>query len=258
MIDIHCHILPSLDDGAQTMEDAVAMAKQAVRQGITAVVATPHYADGIHWNEASIVHQSVKQLKDVLAAQDIPLQVLPGQEVRVFGALVEELQSGTTIPMAQSPYLLLELPASQIPDKLDDLIYELQLRGVTAVIAHPERNRAFLRQPDRLLELVERGALCQLTARSVLGSAGKSIQTFSLQLCKRNLIHFLASDAHDCGRRGFQLQEAYEELRRQVGNEHCNYYITNAERLIEGKAIEPLEPIRPARRLFSSLLFGRK
>ncbi|HZG84918.1 tyrosine-protein phosphatase [Paenibacillus sp.] len=258
MIDIHCHILPCLDDGAQTLEDATAMARQAVRHGIATVVATPHYMDGIHWNEGPIVHRSVKQLKDILAAEEIPLQVLPGQEIRVFGSLMEELQEGKAIPITQSPYLLLELPSEQIPDKLDDLIYELQLRGMTAVIAHPERNRAFLRQPDRLLELVERGALCQLTARSILGSAGKGIETFSWQLCERNLIHFIASDAHDCGRRGFRLLEAYDAIRKRLGNEYCEYYITNAEHLVEGRVIDSLEPIRPARRFFSSLLFGRK
>jgi protein-tyrosine phosphatase len=258
MIDIHCHILPGLDDGAQTMEDAKAMARQAVSQGIAAVVATPHHADGMHNNEALLVREAVKNLNEALQQDDIPLQVLPGQEVRVFGSLVEELQAGSLLTLSDSPYLLLELPPVHIPQRMNDLIYELQLMGITPVIAHPERNRTFLSQPDQLNDFVERGVLCQVTTHSLLGFLGRRIQAFSLSLCKRNLIHFLASDAHNCSRRNFNMSEAYNRMRTILGHETCDYYMTNAKHLIEKRPIEWMEPIRPTRRSFGSFLFRKK
>ncbi|WP_409344175.1 tyrosine-protein phosphatase [Paenibacillus sp. MBLB4367] len=237
MIDIHSHILPGIDDGAQTLEESLEMARAAYADGIRTVIATPHHANGRYTNAAGNVTAAVASLNDALQTNGIDLQVLAGQEIRVYSKLVDDWHDQALLSLDRSSYILIEFPTAEVPKGIADLIHELRILGITPIIAHPERNQELLNKPDRLRELVELGALGQVTSHSITGLFGKKIQEISMQMCKSNLIHFVASDAHNMSNRGFGLSRAYETIEKALGFQYSEYYKENANSLITGEII---------------------
>ncbi len=250
MIDLHSHILPGLDDGAQTMEQALAMARAAVDEGIRIVAATPHHLSGSYLNPARAIQAELAVFNERLRAENIPLTVICGQELRVNASFLEELFAGGALPLNGSRYLLIELPAAAIPANLEDIVHELQVAGYVPIIAHPERNLAIAEQPDQLARLVELGALSQLTTHSLCGRFGGKLQRLSLELCRRNLVHVLASDAHDAQRRSYLMGEAYSLVRRKLGDRAEAYYRGNAQAVVDNRAIEAAVDIAGRRKRF--------
>lgn len=229
MIDIHCHLLPALDDGAPTEEISIQMCRQAYSNGYTDVIATPHHLRGNFDNPGFIVRKQVEILNTQLKHKQIPLTVYPGHEVRLHEDLLEGLKSGNVLTLADSPYILLELPTDTVPLYTRSLIYQLLVTGYTPIIAHPERNRAIQQNPNLLAELVQMGALSQLTWSS-LRSFSKFKQV-SIQLIKKDLIHFIASDAHDLVNRPINQTKVYlPSLKHKI-----NTYIANASEIIPSK-----------------------
>lgn len=238
MIDLHCHILPGIDDGAKTMDDSLDMARKAVSEGITHILATPHYKNGRWDNEKEDILHYVDTLQIELDQRDIPLKVFPGQEVRIVGELLEDISANKIQFIDEnSQYLLIEFPTATIPHFTDRLFFELQKMGVIPVIVHPERNHAILNDPNELLTLVEKGALAQLTAGSYVGSFGKKIQKLSHQLLQADLVHFIASDAHNIHSRDFYMEEAYEKLEKQFGKQKVEQFEQITKDLINGEII---------------------
>ncbi|MFD1772542.1 tyrosine-protein phosphatase [Paenibacillus rhizophilus] len=238
MIDIHSHILPFADDGASDWEDALAMARDAHKDGIHTVVATPHHANGQYLNPADGVLDGVERMNEKLRLEGIPLNVLPGQEIRVYGNLLDDLESGILLPLASSRYILLEMPSSRVPSRMEELCHELVIQGYVPVIAHPERNAEIAAHPERLQRLVEIGALGQLTAQSLTGVFGGKLQKLSLELCRRNTIHAVASDAHDGGTRSFSLSQAYQVIDKLLGGETSDYFRKNAQNIVGNSPID--------------------
>jgi len=239
MIDLHSHILPGADDGAATLEDAVAMAAAAVNDGIRLVAATPHHNDGCYANPAGSVLEAVDALNAELAARRIPLTVIPGQELRVGAGFWEEFGRGRALTLNRSRYLLIELPPDRVPGDLAETVYELTLEGIVPVIAHPERNAGLARDMRLLEELVKLGALAQVTAHSLCGHFGRRLRKLALEMCAGNLIHLVASDAHDAKRRPFAMKEAMAAVRRELGEEYAAYYAENAAAVAENREIAP-------------------
>ncbi|MBD7970560.1 tyrosine-protein phosphatase [Paenibacillus gallinarum] len=232
MIDIHSHILPYMDDGAKDWNMAISMAKQAYADGIRNIVATPHHRNGRYMNESFKVLEIVELLNSKLRELDLDITVFPGQEIRIHDDLLHHLEDGEIQLLHGSRYMLLELPSSNIPSTVEDVIYELSLMNIQVIIAHPERNAEIATNPDRLERLIEFGALAQLTAQSVTGEKGGKLQRLSLDLCKRSLIHFIATDAHDLVSRPFQLSRSYQVIEKKLGSEMVNYFKDNAKRLV--------------------------
>lgn len=243
MIDIHSHILPDIDDGASDLDQAILMARQAVEQGIQAVIATPHHENGRFTNDTSFVEKQVISFQKELDQRNIPLRIHAGQEIRVYRGLVDDVEAKRTSTLVGSNYILLEFPSDRISSGIHDFLYELQLMGIVPIIAHPERNREIAENPTRLLELVELGALTQVTAHSLLGLFGKSIQKLSFDLCRNHLAHFISSDAHNTTNRGFALAEGYEALRAELGPSVVSSFQNNANRIIHNLAIETQAPV---------------
>ncbi|MFD6506074.1 tyrosine-protein phosphatase [Bacillus sp. NPDC060175] len=243
MIDLHCHILPGIDDGAQTVTDSLAMAQKAVQEGIHTIVATPHHQNGKYKNErTSIIHQ-VKQLNDELQQNEIPLKILPGQEVRLYGDLLEDYEASKIVTLNETnKYILIEFPSNHVPRYAEQLLYELRVKGMIPIIVHPERNAELIERPDKLYNLVSKGALTQVTAGSLLGKFGKKIKKFSLQLVEHNLTHMIASDAHNTTSRGFHLAESYELIGKEFGMNVLSDLKENPYLLISGKAIYKEDP----------------
>lgn len=251
MIDIHSHILPEVDDGANTIEESIAMAHAAVNEGITTIIATPHHKNGSYENTKQQVLGHVARLNELFAQQRIPLTVLPGQEVRMNGDLLKDYQSGELVPLAgDSRYILIEFPANHVPKYAEQLLFDLQLEGIVPVIAHPERNMEIMERPDLLYQFVKKGALAQLTAASVSGHFGKNIKKFSLQLMEANLVHFIASDAHNTTSRTFRIREAYETIEKEFGASAVYVFQENAELLAGGQTVYRDEPMRVKKKKF--------
>jgi protein-tyrosine phosphatase len=244
MIDIHCHILPGIDDGPKSMEESINLAKLAVNEGIKTIIATPHHKNGRYLNPKSKILEKVVELNNLLKKEGILLNVLPGQETAIHGELIEGYEKGDILPLDHSQYLFIELPPNHVPRYTDQLIYDIQLRGIIPIIVHPERNHEIIQHPDSLYDLVKKGSLAQITASSVVGAFGKKIKTFSEQLIEANLIHFIASDAHNTINRTFQLKKAYNHIENRYGFDMVYYFRENAELLVQGNSIYREIPYR--------------
>jgi protein-tyrosine phosphatase len=232
MKDIHCHILPFMDDGAANWESALAMAHDAYRDGITSVIATPHHANGQYMNNSASIREAVDLMNEKLRQHGNPLLVLPGQEIRVYGDLLDDLERGQLLSLADSRYILLEMPSSRVPRNMEEICHELIIQGFVPVIAHPERNAEVAADPSKLERLIELGSLGQVTAQSLAGVFGNKLQKLSLELCRRNAVHVLASDAHDSVHRPFGLNAAYVVLEKELGPEMRDYMRGNAQQIV--------------------------
>ncbi|WP_168121097.1 CpsB/CapC family capsule biosynthesis tyrosine phosphatase [Paenibacillus sp. HB172176] len=256
MIDIHTHILPGVDDGAADWEATLAMARAAVQDGITIVVATPHHANGRYKNPAREVRLLVAEANQKLQEASISLQILAGQEIRMHDSLLESWDQEELLTLADSSYMLIEFPSANVPKHTEELFHELKVMGIVPVIAHPERNAELAGNHDRLAALLEHGALAQVTSHSLLGGFGKAVERTAWSFMKRGLVQFVSSDAHHVERRGFLLQEAYKRVGQRVGKDAELSLKENADFLLQNKAIavppsDERTPQRSWRNLFS-------
>ncbi|MEC3884071.1 CpsB/CapC family capsule biosynthesis tyrosine phosphatase [Halobacillus sp. HZG1] len=243
MIDIHSHILPGVDDGAQTIEESVKMAEAAVADGIRTIIATPHHKNGAYDNYKNDILIQVNELNRTFQERGIDLEVLPGQETRIYGEMIKGLQQEEVLPLNQeSNYVFVEFPSGSVPRYANQLFFDLQVAGYSPIIVHPERNKAIMENPDLLYSFVKHGAYVQLTAASVCGKFGKKIKKFSEQLLEANLAHLIASDAHNTGSRGFCMTEAYGEIRSTFGLDFVYLLSENAEDVLVGRALQAEPP----------------
>ncbi|MFJ7729666.1 tyrosine-protein phosphatase [Neobacillus sp. NPDC097160] len=236
MIDIHCHILPGIDDGAKNMEDSLTMAREAVKEGIYTIIATPHLNNQYDNRRESILAM-VDILNQSLQEANINMKILPGQEPRIFGEILADLENGDIQTLNDSQYLFIEFPSSHVPRYTEKLLFDIQVKGLTPIIVHPERNAELMERPEVLYNLVEKGALTQVTASSLCGYFGKKIKNFSNQLIEANQTHFIASDAHNVVNRTFKMEEAFDLIDSKFGTDYVYLFKENAELLINKKNI---------------------
>ncbi|MDE3840222.1 tyrosine protein phosphatase [Bacillus methanolicus] len=245
MIDIHCHILPGIDDGARNLEDSIQMAKTAFKEGIRTIIATPHHNNGFYENTKLGILEKVEELNLILKKESIPLHVLPGQEPRIYGEILEDYNQDLILTLCnRGKHLFVELPSNHVPRYTEQLLFDIQMNGLTPIIVHPERNQEIIEQPDLLYNLVKKGALTQVTASSIVGHFGKNIKKFSMQLIEANLTHFIASDAHNVTNRIFKINEALDEIEKKYGVDMVYLFTENAELLVQGKAVYKEIPAR--------------
>lgn len=240
MVDLHTHLLPGADDGPESLTDAIRMCELAAADGITAAVATPHQRH--EWWPNADRADLLARFESLLGAVGTTLALSLGAEIRVDSDLladVDLLPGGNLLPLAGSRYLLLELsPAGVGPDPRA-VVHELAVAGWGPVLAHPERVPWLAEEPASLLELVERGALLQLTAASVTGEFGRRARECCRFLLDNDVAHFVASDAHDAVRRPPVLSDAFRVIAEGWGE-------ARARRLTEDnpRAVLANRPIR--------------
>lgn len=211
MIDLHCHILPGVDDGPANLDFSLALARAAVESGIDVVAATPHVrSDGAL--DPARVEGEVDSLTLALHSAGVALRVVTGGEVTLERALELDGEQAKAVCLGDSSYLLVESPFSDAGPRLESGLYELQQRGLHPVLAHPERSRAFLGRPERLASLVAAGVLCSITAGSMAGRFGSPARRFSARLLERGLVHDVASDAHDHIFRPPDIREGFASM----------------------------------------------
>jgi len=250
MIDIHCHILPGIDDGPKMLEESIEMAKEAVKEGIETIIATPHHKNNQFNNLKSAIIKNVNDLNDVLKQENIPLTILPGQEVRIYGEVLEDFNKKEILTLNHTKFLFIEFPSSSVPRYAERLLYDIQTEGIIPIIVHPERNKEFQEKPDLLYQLVNNGALTQVTASSIAGYFGKNIKKFSEQLIKHNLTHFVASDAHNVHNRSFKVIEALDTIEEIFGLDYVYLFKENAELLLQDKNVMKEMPERIKKKKF--------
>jgi len=227
MIDTHLHILPGVDDGPQTIEEAAALASVLVQDGIHTAVATPHYNDLFPQRSAREIEERVTQLQQVLDQREIPLRLYSGHEALIKPGLIEDIQTGRLATLNGSRYLLLELWNDSWLPATERVIFELRAFGITPILAHPERSRIFQKDLGRLTSLLLQGILIQITASSLLGMQGRTAQHTAEMLLRRGLVHCIASDAHGVHKRVPAIKQSLSQVVRVVGEE-------KSQELIEG------------------------
>ena len=238
MIDLHCHILPGVDDGAKTIEESLAMLTLAAEEGIKTIIATPHHLAGGYDNKKQRVDHAVKELNNEALVAGLSIKILSGQEIRLHSEILNDFTQGDLTPLSGSGlYYLVEFPFSMYPSSSYNTLLGVMGEGYKPILAHPERYRYFKENPSLLFDLIDAGVLMQVTAGSLTGAFGKSAQALSFRLLDERAVHFIASDAHDPERRDFKLAPAYDLIEKKYGPAYVNYLKENTYRVLNNDEI---------------------
>jgi protein-tyrosine phosphatase len=258
MIDLHCHILPGLDDGAGSLEVAVEMARLAAEEGIEIIVATPHLFRGGASRDFDLIREKREELQATLASQGVPVEIKSGAEVHISHNLVDEVrQHKSQLVLNGSSYMFVEFPTDHIYRGVRELFFELMNEGVTPIIAHPERNSVFEQSPELLFDLVSQGALVQANAGSFTGKYGRRASETALRLLEWHLVHFIASDGHNADSLPPRLAEAARKAEILVGGDMARALVEdNPRAVLEDREIPHLPAPKDPKKSKRSLTIG--
>lgn len=239
MIDIHCHLMPGVDDGAKDLNETLVMFENAYTSGVTDMILTPHYIKGTkysHNNEAKSKITAI--LKEALKRADIDINIHFGNEVYIDDDILTMLQNGEISTLAGSKYILIELPVSSEDKAAGNLFFRLRSEGYVPIIAHPERYNYFQKHPEKVDEYIELGCLLQGDYMSLLGKYGKKAQKTLKALLKQDKISFLSSDIHH-SHNDYHLPEVEKRVKKIVKSEEkLNLlFIDNPEKVIKNQEI---------------------
>jgi len=244
MVDLHCHILPGLDDGAKTLDDSLAMAEDAIADGITHVVGTPHASSDYGFD-----YHRVRAARDELSARlGDRLTLATGCD---FHVNLENLNAVRRDPrpfcINQKDYLLVEFNEFSIPPSMDQTLHELQLAGLHPIVTHPERNVILRTRPERLQTWISHGSYAQITAGSLTGVFGPVAREVSWLWLAKGWVHFIASDAHNTDRRPLKLKFAFDEIAAQFGEDRAQaLLIENPRAAFDGRPLPYVPDVTPA------------
>ncbi|MCI0492865.1 MAG: protein-tyrosine-phosphatase [Planctomycetes bacterium] len=220
-VDVHCHILPGIDDGPADWDEAIAMARIAFQDGTQTIIATPHQLGSFSQNKGCNIRPLVEEFQQRLATADIPLRVLPGGELRIEPSIITAIVREEALTLGgYHHHVLIELPHDlYLP--IDALLADLARRQLVGVLAHPERNGGILRQPCLAVELADVGCLMQITASSLFGSFGPDCQQLAEWMLSERLVHLVASDGHGSRSRRPLLRCAFERIAELTSLEYA-------------------------------------
>jgi protein-tyrosine phosphatase len=228
VIDIHCHLLPGIDDGPPTLEASLALAKELVHDGVSHVVCTPHVFPGRFENRSSNIEEEFDRFSKVIEKSGIPLGITWAGEVRLT-AEVLDLLTKSEVPFLGEldgyRIMLLEMPDGQVPLGADKFTQRMLTMGIRPIIVHPERNRGVMERPERLRGFVEDGCFVQLTAGSLVGQFGDNAKRVAHELMENGWVHAVASDAHNLAGRRPRMRDAFAHITQRWGE-------TTAQRLM--------------------------
>jgi protein-tyrosine phosphatase len=244
MVDIHSHILPGLDDGAQTLEDSVAMLKMAAGDGTTDIVATPH-ANSEFTFQPDVIAQRLAELKAAVGAS---IHIYTGCDFHLqYENIRDALEHPTKYTINQKNYLLVEFSDLMIFNTTSDIFYQLRNAGMVPVIKHPERNWLLQKRFEEISEWVAEGACLQVTGQSFLGRFGRHAKEFAEKLVKGGLVHFVASDAHSTKDRTPGLRESYEHIAGKYGRDLAEQlFVINPRAAVQGDPLPSIQVPEPA------------
>lgn len=248
MIDVHCHILPGVDDGPSDFEESIEMCRVASADGVKKIIATPHSNPSVYDSGTVKIIELTGELNVRLREAGIPLSIQAGCEAHATPDLIARLKNSEALTLdGLGRYVLVEFPFENMPLNWDLFLLSLKNAGYMPIMAHPERNVWFLNRPEALFDAVDKGImLVQITAVSVTGELGPAIKGFSAALLERNLVHVVASDGHSASYRPPVLSGARKAAAEIIGAERAEPLFTgNAEAIAQGL---PLVPPHPAER----------
>lgn len=240
IIDLHCHILPGLDDGIELLEDAIEACNIAQKEGIEGIVATPHMREGFFDVSPAEARESLSTLQKQIAQREIEIELFLGAEVHIASHLPEKVKDGSVLTLNDTKkYLLLELSYQQYPIEFENVLFSLKVSGITPILAHPERVRYFKDDMERVARAVQLGALTQVTSSSILGHFGEDIRRYSIELAERGLMHIIASDSHDIHYRPPAILKACDEMVKIVGEKEATAMIKDRpSAVVHGEELE--------------------
>ena len=269
MIDLHNHILPGLDDGAEVLEESIEMCRISFRDGIRTIVATPHILPGIYENNRPTILAKVQELNEAIkkfgvrssgfgvknldTITQLPndsiteLEILPGADIHFSFDLLQRYENGEIVAVNDlGRYLMVEFEFQGIPYKAEEALFQLLTKGIVPIISHPERNFEIGHNPKRYYEMVRMGCLGQVTAMSLTGEFGPEIRQIAEKLIKKRLLHIIASDAHSTGRRPPILSSGVKAAEKIVGKKEAQKMVTEyPQAILEGRKPDIPEPLSP-------------
>ena len=243
MVDLHSHILPQIDDGSDSFEESLLMLKRAAMSGVDTIVATPHWLPGSFMVSNGQRDVLVDKLQMMTDEAGISIKIVPGRECyfapELFG-FDEDFNNFTVGRMGR--YLLIESPMQQIPSYVDQMVFDIQVRGIIPIIAHVERYADVISDPNVVLKFIENGCLIQVNMGSIRGRYGPNVQDTALALLSHHMVHIVASDMHTS--HSTPLGEGLMELNRVVGVEEARELVDARPRaVVEGVPVSKREPL---------------
>jgi protein-tyrosine phosphatase len=225
VIDLHCHMLPGLDDGAADLSVSLEMAGASVADGITVLACTPHILPGLYHNTGPSIRQATRELQGALDQAGIPLRLVIGADVHMVPDMIDGLQSGRLLSLADSRYVLVEPPHHVAPIKLEEFFFGLVVAGYVPILTHPERLSWIEAQYATIQRLTRSGVWMQITAGSLSGGFGRRVQYWAQRMLDEGCVHILASDAHDARQRPPGLSKGRDLAASRVGAREAQHLV---------------------------------
>lgn len=265
MIDLHCHMLPGIDDGATDLEVALEMARVAVADGITVTACTPHIMPGVYANTGPGIRQAIAAFSAALGEAAIPLRLVPGADVHLATDLAQGLKDGRVLTLNDSRYFLFEPPHHVMPPRLEHAVFDVMAAGYQPIITHPERLTWIENHYDVMQKMAHAGAWMQITCGSITGRFGRRPQYWAERMVDEGLVHILATDAHNLRNRSPSMAKSRDMVAERLGeDEATNMVLVRPQGILDNAEPHTLPPpigaapVQPTRQggLFSG--FGLK
>jgi protein-tyrosine phosphatase len=221
VIDLHCHLLPGIDDGAADLSVSLSMARASVEQGVTVIACTPHILPGLYHNSGPAIRAATDELQAILDEEGVPLRLVSGADVHMTPDFLAGLRAGRLLALADSRYVLVEPPHHTVPPHLEDFFFNLVVAGYVPILTHPERLSWVPSHYDIIERLVSAGVWMQITAGSLAGTFGRNALYWANRMLDDGFVHLIATDAHDCEHRRPDLAAGRALVVRRVGAEEA-------------------------------------
>ena len=260
MIDLHCHLLPGIDDGARDLETSLEMARVAVADGIRVTACTPHIQPGVFDNRAEDIRAGVVALQKALNDAGIPLTLVVGCDAHVRHDFVPALRNRQLVSLHDTRYVLFEPPHHVVPPRMEDLLFDILAAGYVPILTHPERLTWIAPQFEMLRRLSRSGVWMQITSGSVTGRFGRGPQELAERMLGEGMVHILATDAHSTRRRPPLLREGMEAAAKIVGEEEARHMVDTRPRIVLENSVStvaPKAPVRQEKRGLFARIFAR-
>ncbi|HYF75404.1 MAG TPA: CpsB/CapC family capsule biosynthesis tyrosine phosphatase [Candidatus Nitrosocosmicus sp.] len=249
MYDMHSHIIFGVDDGAASIEESVEMVRQAASEEVEAIIATPHYIEGLYANEYEDNLARLNVIKSEVSKSGINIKLYMGNEVLITPELNGLLKAKKITTLNNSRYLLVELPFTDIPVYTEKVIYDLEIEGYKVILAHPERNQCIIDNPNILHNLIKHGALVQMNIPSIEGKYGKRVKRIAQLMLQHRMVHFIGTDSHSYKEGHAKLKSLAEMMSDYCSEMLCDLFYENTQKIIKNEIFKINEPEK-IKRLF--------
>ncbi len=250
--DLHSHFLFGVDDGARNLKKSLRMIEHAQENNIRYMVATPHVSEVMNDEFSQLIIDNFRQLQEEVLKRDFSVKIFLASEILFNEDVFKWLDSPWSTINANKKYLLFELPFFTLPQKIDEFIFQCKMKGITPILAHPERYFYMHNKMGELLNWHSQGCLMQMDAGSIVGQFGKKVLNVSKKLAQMEFYNIVASDAHDVIGRNYQtMYDAYDKLLESLDDNYVNKLVWyNPKKIIDGEKVTP-DPVKPESGKFS-------